>query len=75
MYVRVMVTPAAKRQRFAAAGENDFEAAVKEPAERNLANRRVRELVAAHYGVLAGKVRLVSGHRSPKKVFSVEVVG
>lgn len=45
---------------------------VKAPAERNLANTRVRELVAAHLRVPLAHVRLISGHTSPSKLFSVD---
>ena len=72
MYIRAQVTPAAKRERFAAVSDTEFEIAVKEPAERNLANHRVRELLAGHFGVAPGKLKLISGHRSPKKIFSIE---
>lgn len=73
-YVRVTVTPAAKRERFAATSETEFEVAVKEPAERNLANRRVQALIAEYFGVPHGKVRLISGHRSSRKIFTVEML-
>lgn len=45
---------------------------VKEPARQNLANRRVLALVARHFGVAQRSVRLVSGHTSPAKIFSIE---
>ncbi|MFQ5541113.1 MAG: DUF167 domain-containing protein [Candidatus Paceibacteria bacterium] len=72
MYIKVAVTPAAKRERFAAAGENTFTAAVREPAKQNLANRRVVQLVAEHFSVSPRAVRIVSGHHSPRKVLAVE---
>lgn len=71
MYVRVRVTPSAKRESLIEADARNFSASVKEPAERNLANTRVRELLAERFGIPAGRVRLISGHRSPQKVFAV----
>jgi uncharacterized protein YggU (UPF0235/DUF167 family) len=44
---------------------------VKEPAERNLANTRVREIIAARLGVLLGKVRIFTGHHSRSKIVSI----
>lgn len=73
MYVRVLVTPGAKRERVVRVGETALEVAVREPAVRNLANRRVVEVVAAHFGVPVGAVKIISGHRSPRKVLAVEV--
>ena len=73
MYVRVRVTPGAKKERVLRQKPDEFDIAVREPATRNLANTRVRELIAAAFGVGAGAVRMVSGHRSPTKIISVEL--
>jgi len=72
MYVKVRVIPGAKKESFEPKGIDTFAASVREPAEQNLANRAVLLLVARHFKVTPGKVRLVSGHRSRSKVFSVE---
>ena len=50
-----------------------FEISVREAAERNLANGRVLELVARHFKLPVGKVRIISGHHSPSKILSVDV--
>jgi uncharacterized protein YggU (UPF0235/DUF167 family) len=71
MYVKVRVIAGAKAEKFEATSKDHFKAAVKEPAERNLANRRVVELVAAHFKIPGSRVRIVSGHRSPSKILSV----
>lgn len=73
MYIRVRVVPDSRREKFTKTGEREFAALVREPAERNLANRRVVALVAEHFGVSPRKARLVSGHRSPTKIIDVEV--
>lgn len=73
MYVKVRVTAGAKREVLRKKSDDHLEVSVIEPAERNLANRRVALIVAAHYGVPVGKVRIISGHRSPSKIFSVDV--
>jgi uncharacterized protein (TIGR00251 family) len=71
MYVRVRVSPGAKRESFIQVDEKTFSASVKEPAEQNRANDRVRELVADHFRMKAGRIKLISGHRSPQKVFDI----
>lgn len=71
MYIRVKVTPGARKESFEMISKDHFEAAVREKAERNMANRRVSQLVAMYFGIPSGKVRLVSGHRSPAKIFDV----
>jgi uncharacterized protein YggU (UPF0235/DUF167 family) len=71
MYVRVAVYPSAKRESFIEQGPHRFEVKVKEPAERNLANKRIKELLAEHYKTTEQKVRLVSGHQNSRKIFAV----
>lgn len=72
MYIRVTVTPDAKKEIFEDKGQGLYEVKVKEPAERNLANKRVVELVARHFSVLPGKVRIVTGHHSHVKMLNVD---
>ena len=52
--------------------KNGLEISVKEPAQRNLANTRVREIVAARFKVPFSAVRILSGHRSPHKLLSID---
>ena len=73
MYVKARVTPDARKERVEKIDDTSFEISVREPRERNLANRRVAELLAREYGVGTNKVRLVSGHRSHGKVFDIEL--
>jgi len=71
MYISVRVQTGAKRERIEETGKGRLNIAVRERAERNVANRRVLELVAAHFGVPKTKVRLISGHMAPAKLFSI----
>ncbi len=73
MYVRIQVIPGAKKEKWIMVNESTFSASVKEPAQRNLANRRVQELVALHFHIPTERVHIVSGHRSPLKVFDIAV--
>lgn len=71
MYIHVRVQAGATKERVEASGENRWQVAVKEPAERNLANGRILDIMAARYKVPRGQVRIVSGHRSPSKIISI----
>lgn len=71
MYIKVKATPGAKKESIKSVGSDALVITVREPAERNLANNRIRELVADHFQLAVHKVRLISGHRSPSKIFSV----
>ena len=65
--IRVKVTADARKERFEETGANIFTASVREPAEGNMANTRVRELVAAYFDVSIKQVRIEAGHHSPSK--------
>ncbi len=78
MYIKVFVTPDAKRERIEensstklGAGGPTLLIAVRESASGNRANDRVRELVAIREGVPVGKVRILTGHHSRAKMVSV----
>ncbi|OGG62290.1 hypothetical protein A3I46_03630 [Candidatus Kaiserbacteria bacterium RIFCSPLOWO2_02_FULL_54_13] len=70
MYIKVFVTPGAKREKV---GEkNDaLVISVREPASNNMANTRVREIIAMRVGKPVGKVRILTGHSSRVKMVSI----
>jgi uncharacterized protein YggU (UPF0235/DUF167 family) len=71
MYVRVSVLPGAKREYCKEVGEARYEIAVKAPAERNLANIRVREILAEKLQISGRQLRLIAGHQSQRKIYSI----
>ena len=71
MFVKVIATPGAKKEKIERISDTEFEIAVREPAERNLANRRIVTIVAREFRVLPAKVRIISGHRSHSKILSI----
>ncbi len=72
MFIKVKATPKAKREKVERLGDFSFAISVKEPSERNMANTRIRELLAIELDVPIGKVRMISGHTSPSKMFEVQ---
>ena len=70
MFIKIFVTPDAKREKVEEKGETLL-ISVREPASGNRANDRVRELVALREGVPAGSVRILTGHRSRSKMISI----
>ena len=72
MYIKVFITPDAKRERVEEKGEI-LAISVREPATGNRANTRVREIIAWRQGVPLGKVRILTGHRSRAKMVSVTI--
>lgn len=71
MYVKVRVYPDNKKEVVEKLSEGHYEIRVKEPAERNLANNRIRALIGREYGVSENQVRIVTGHHSPVKILDV----
>lgn len=74
MYIHVKVTAGAKEERFEQESDTHFTARVREPAALNQANKRVLELVRAHFAA-ATRVQIVSGHHSPSKLITVDIPG
>jgi uncharacterized protein YggU (UPF0235/DUF167 family) len=70
MFIKVLVTPGARKEKVEEKGET-LVLAVREPASGNHANTRVREIIAARAGVPVGKVRILTGHRSRAKMISI----
>ncbi len=71
MYVRVRVTPDARRERIEEGKDGELLVRVREPAQGNQANTRVRTLLAERFGVSLGAVRILTGHRSSGKMISI----
>ena len=72
MFVRVHAVPHAKTEKMLAeAQEHVYTISVRERAEQNAANKRIRELVAVHYKVPVTKVRMLTGHRSASKLLEI----
>ena len=72
MYVRVQVKAGAKKESVIETDAKTFSIAVKEPAAQNLANMRVREVLARLFGVPVPAVRMISGHRAPRKIYDID---
>lgn len=73
MFVHAHVVPSSKKERITKKDATEFRIEVKEPKIRNMANIRVREILASEFGVKIGNVRMLTGHRSPSKMFSIDV--
>jgi uncharacterized protein YggU (UPF0235/DUF167 family) len=72
MYIRVHAVPDARRGHVREDASQVYTISVKEPAAQNRANERIREILADLHGLPPRHVRLVTGHRSSSKLFSVD---
>lgn len=73
MYIKVKVQAGAKKEKIEKKKENSFIISVKEPAERNLANTRIKEIIASIYAINVKSVRIISGYQSPSKILSINI--
>lgn len=70
MYIKVRVIAGAKKEAIIQESVDHFKISVKEPAERNLANERVLEIVREKFP--GRQVKIISGHHSPSKMLVVD---
>jgi len=71
MYVKVRVVAGMRKEKIVQIDAVTFEMTIKEPVERNLANARIRTILARVYTVNEAMVRLITGHHSQSKIFDV----
>jgi hypothetical protein len=71
MLIKVKVFPGEKKEIITKKTDDSFEVKIKEDAERGEANKRVKEVLALHLHVPAGKIRLIKGSRSRSKIFNI----
>ncbi|PIR83167.1 hypothetical protein COU19_02060 [Candidatus Kaiserbacteria bacterium CG10_big_fil_rev_8_21_14_0_10_56_12] len=70
MYLKVYVVPGARREEVEEV-DDTLRISVREPAQANRANVRVREIVALRYRVPLSKVTILTGHHSRGKMLVV----
>jgi len=73
MYIKVKVTASAKKETIKKVSVNRFMISVKEPAERNLANTRIREIISGIFEINIKAVRIISGHQNANKILSINL--
>lgn len=71
MYIHVKVTAGAKTESLTLKSPDHLLISVREPAKNNQANKRVISLLAEHFKLPEQKIRLISGHHSSSKLFSI----
>jgi uncharacterized protein YggU (UPF0235/DUF167 family) len=69
MYIKIKAVPDAKIEKIEKVKDNEYRIWVKAPAENNAANNRLLELLRKEFPDVP--VRLISGHHSPSKIFSI----
>lgn len=73
MYIKIKVISNAKKELVKKINDNSYAISVREPAERNLANKRVCQIIAREMKVNEKQARIISGFHSPSKIISVNI--
>ena len=71
MYLKVKVIASSNKEQIEQLSDNSYRIAVKEPAERNMANVRICKIIASLYDTNVSSVRIINGHHSPSKLISI----
>lgn len=71
MYIKVKVQAGSKKESIQQKNKDTYLVCVKEKAERNLANKRVIEVIGIILKVPVKNIRIISGHQSPTKILSI----
>ncbi len=72
IYIKAIVTTGAKAESIKEKSANTFLISVKEKAERNMANKKVIEILAEHFKISTKNIRIINGHQHPHKLLVVE---
>lgn len=71
MLIHVKIFPESKEDIVEIKSDVSYVVRVREKAERNAANERMRELLASHLRVEASRVRIITGHHAPSKIIEI----
>ena len=71
MYIKVRVVPESKKESVEKIGEDTYLVRVRAKKERNMANKRLLELMSKYFKINPGAVRIVSGHHSQNKIIDL----
>ncbi len=71
MYIKVKAIAGAKKEKIEKKSEDSYVIWVKEKAERNMANKRICEIMATLLDVSLDQIRIINGHQSPSKILSI----
>jgi len=72
IYIKAVVSAQMKKDSITAKSADNFIINVKEKAERNMANKKVIELLSSYFKVPSNKIRIINGHHHSHKLLVVD---
>jgi uncharacterized protein YggU (UPF0235/DUF167 family) len=70
MLIKIKVTTGARSEKIVKKSADSYSVSVKEEAERNMANKRVIEIIRKLHPNKS--VKIVKGHHSPSKIIEIK---
>lgn len=71
MLIKVKVNVLSKEDKVIKKSEDNFEVFVKVDAQRNMANKRIIELLAEYFNLPQYKVKMIKGFKESNKIFNI----
>lgn len=70
MYLHLKVKTEAKREEVRQVSSDHYEISIKEKAVRNMANKKILEILATLFP--NKQIRIINGHHSPSKLVAID---
>ncbi|MFA5169227.1 MAG: DUF167 family protein [Candidatus Paceibacterota bacterium] len=71
MLIKVKAFPCSKEDKVVKKKEDSFDVFVEAEAERNMANKRIIELLAGYFDLPQTKVKMIKGFKESSKIFDI----
>lgn len=72
MYIKIIAHVNSKKEEIKEIKEAHFEIWLKEKAEKNMANKKIIQILADFFKISAKNIRIVNGHHHPHKLLVVD---
>lgn len=71
MLIKVKVNVLSKEDKVIKKSEDSFEVFVKVDAQRNVANKRIIELLAEYFNLPQYRIKMIKGFKESNKIFNI----
>jgi hypothetical protein len=72
MLIKVKASVLSKEDKVVKKNEDSFEVFVKVEAQRNMANKRIIELLAEYFNLPQYRVKIIKGFKESNKIFDIK---
>ena len=72
MLIKVKANVSSKEDKVIKKSEDNFEVFVKVDAQRNMANKRIIELLAEYFNLPQYRIKMIKGFKESNKIFDIK---